>query len=292
MFRNKVSISDYYRQSLAKAKSEILRESDAAIIGTNTEELTQYYFDKYCLQTILFDETQEITWDPKKYMKTIYEHERDLDFEYEKIDVEIPIIQNENIKVIAELQSSTFFISFSEKEFSFTPNKITFSLETKGYGFSLNEDQIPQNLNSQIDKVKQLISWKNKDIKSGNTQQKNETVLLHGDFWPGNTLWQDGRLVAVIDWEDAALGDPVSDLANCRLEILWAFGIEAMEDFTKHYKSRNKINFASLPYWDLCAALKPCGKLAKWGLEKKSEQAMIEKHKLFVSNAIKIIDEP
>ncbi len=30
--------------------------------------------------------------------------------------------------------------------------------------------------------------------------QLNESVLLHGDFWPGNTLWNQGRLVAVIDW--------------------------------------------------------------------------------------------
>ncbi|MCB0030646.1 MAG: phosphotransferase, partial [Anaerolineales bacterium] len=27
-------------------------------------------------------------------------------------------------------------------------------------------------------------------------------VLQHGDFWPGNSLWVDGRLSAVIDWED------------------------------------------------------------------------------------------
>jgi aminoglycoside phosphotransferase (APT) family kinase protein len=35
--------------------------------------------------------------------------------------------------------------------------------------------------------------------------------LLHGDYWPDNTLWRDGRLVCVIDWEDAALGDPLAD---------------------------------------------------------------------------------
>ena len=44
-----------------------------------------------------------------------------------------------------------------------------------------------------------------------------------------------GRLVGVIDWEDAALGDPLADLANSRLEILWAFGDEAMERFTREY---------------------------------------------------------
>ena len=42
-------------------------------------------------------------------------------------------------------------------------------------------------------------------------------VLLHGDFWPGNLLWRDGRLVAVIDWEDAAVGDPLADVATTKL---------------------------------------------------------------------------
>jgi aminoglycoside phosphotransferase (APT) family kinase protein len=38
--------------------------------------------------------------------------------------------------------------------------------------------------------------------------------VLHGDYWPGNVLWRDGRLVGVIGWEEAAFGDPLADLAN------------------------------------------------------------------------------
>jgi len=182
MFNNRASISDYYRQSFEKVKSDILKETEATIIGTKIEELIDYYFEKYCLQPILIDEAQEITWDPKKYIKTIYAHEReefyqsggDLDFECEKIDVEIPIIENKNISTIAELQSSTFSISYSEREFSFFPDKIMFPLETKGYGFALNEDQIPQKIESQIDKIKELISWKNQDINGENSQLKND----------------------------------------------------------------------------------------------------------------------
>src|SRR5690606_1157569 len=45
--------------------------------------------------------------------------------------------------------------------------------------------------------------------------------VLHGDFWPGNVLWRDGRIAAVLDWEDAAVGDPLSDLAAARLERLY-----------------------------------------------------------------------
>lgn len=47
----------------------------------------------------------------------------------------------------------------------------------------------------------------------------NQPTLLHGDYWPGNILWQGDQLAAIIDWEDACLGDPLSDLANSRLEL-------------------------------------------------------------------------
>ena len=86
--------------------------------------------------------------------------------------------------------------------------------------------------------------------------QGNASVLLHGDFWPGNILWRNGQIVGVIDWEDAALGDPLADIANSRLELLWAFGVEAMQRFTDHYQSLADIDFANLPYWELYAALR------------------------------------
>jgi aminoglycoside phosphotransferase (APT) family kinase protein len=38
-------------------------------------------------------------------------------------------------------------------------------------------------------------------------------VLAHGDAGPGNFLFEDDRLTAVIDWELAHLGDPMEDLA-------------------------------------------------------------------------------
>jgi aminoglycoside phosphotransferase (APT) family kinase protein len=38
------------------------------------------------------------------------------------------------------------------------------------------------------------------------------TVLVHGDFKPGNALMRDGDVGAVLDWETAHLGDPLEDL--------------------------------------------------------------------------------
>jgi aminoglycoside phosphotransferase (APT) family kinase protein len=115
--------------------------------------------------------------------------------------------------------------------------------------------------------------------------QSNGSVLLHGDFWPGNLLWKDGRLVAILDWEDAALGDPLADVANSRLEILWAFGRDAMHHFTQHYQSLAMIDFANLPYWELWAALRPASKLSTWGLDNSTEKAMREGHRVFVEQA-------
>jgi aminoglycoside phosphotransferase (APT) family kinase protein len=91
---------------------------------------------------------------------------------------------------------------------------------------------------------------------AGPLEQRNPTTLLHGDYWPGNTLWQDGSRVAVVDWEDALVGDPLIDLGISRLDIVWIFGIDAMNAFTRHYQSRISIDCANLPFWDLCAALR------------------------------------
>jgi EmrB/QacA subfamily drug resistance transporter len=126
--------------------------------------------------------------------------------------------------------------------------------------------------------------------------QRNAAVLLHGDFWPGNILWQDDKLVAVIDWEDAKLGDPLTDFAISRLDILWIFGIDAMNSFTHHYKSMMAIDYTNLAHWDLCAALRLVrlagSNLAEWaaffrpfGRHDITEQTMREHYRFFITQA-------
>jgi len=79
--------------------------------------------------------------------------------------------------------------------------------------------------------------------------RQNAPALLHGDYWPGNILWQAGRLAAVIDWEDAELGDPLADLAISRLIFYGFYGREAMQAFTRQYLAKTAIDPRSLPYW-------------------------------------------
>ncbi len=118
---------------------------------------------------------------------------------------------------------------------------------------------------------------------------RNAVRLLHGDYWPGNFLWRDGRLAAVIDWEDAALGDPLDDLAIARLELLWNFGSDAMQVFTEVYQSMTAIDLTDLPYWDLYAALRPAGRIADWAANAEREAIMRAGHRLFVAQAFEAL---
>lgn len=111
-------------------------------------------------------------------------------------------------------------------------------------------------------------------------------VVLHGDFWPGNVLWQGGQVSAVIDWEDAAVGDPLSDVGTARLELLFFLGRRATHTFTQEYAALAGVTLADLPYWDLRAALRPCGRMGGWGLDADLEARMRRRHAGFVERAL------
>lgn len=102
--------------------------------------------------------------------------------------------------------------------------------------------------------------------------------LLHGDFWPGNILWREHRIAAVLDWEDAALGDPLSDLATARLELLHGAGAESAEAFTRHYVAASGIrpDPDRLAVWELYVAFAVLATVAHWGLEPAHEQRVRE----------------
>lgn len=110
--------------------------------------------------------------------------------------------------------------------------------------------------------------------------------LLHGELWPGNTLWRGGTLSAALDWEDAALGDPLADVGKTRLELLFFQGDRAMQDVTRAYAGATGADLTALPSWDLHAALRPCRRLHTWGLEPEAERTMRERHAWFVRAAL------
>ena len=110
----------------------------------------------------------------------------------------------------------------------------------------------------------------------GFASEPNRSVLLHGDYWPGNVMWKDGRLVAVIDWEDASLGDPLADLATARVELLCQYGPDAMESFTTRYLAllqdmARSVALDALPLWEVYVAASALATMHAWNLERAEE---------------------
>lgn len=127
----------------------------------------------------------------------------------------------------------------------------------------------------------------------------NPPTLLHGDFWPGNLLWRDGELVAVVDWEDAKLGDPLADVAISRMDMRLILGEDAMHEFTAHYRSLAAVDFTNLPFWDAFAALRAAPYLEVWaqdfsrlGRPDITEHTMREAHRRFTAHALAQLTRP
>jgi aminoglycoside phosphotransferase (APT) family kinase protein len=93
-------------------------------------------------------------------------------------------------------------------------------------------------------------------------------------------------VAAIVDWEDAATGDPVADVGNCRLELLWASGQQAVDAFTEEYAAaRPGIDLGALAYWDLYACLRLGPDIDRWGFDDDTAKRMHEQLRAFQSDA-------
>jgi aminoglycoside phosphotransferase (APT) family kinase protein len=79
-------------------------------------------------------------------------------------------------------------------------------------------------------------------------------TLVHVDYWPGNVLWDGDRISAVVDWEEAALGDPAIDVAYCRMDIALRGMPKAADEFLRAYESAVGRPLKNLGFWELAAA--------------------------------------
>jgi aminoglycoside phosphotransferase (APT) family kinase protein len=91
-----------------------------------------------------------------------------------------------------------------------------------------------------------------------------EQRVVHGDFWPGNTVWHSDRLSGVIDWETAALGSASRDVATCRLDLANLFDLETADAFTCCYETAMGARVANLPFWDLLVATGALRYIENW----------------------------
>jgi aminoglycoside phosphotransferase (APT) family kinase protein len=117
--------------------------------------------------------------------------------------------------------------------------------------------------------------------------QLNQPVVVHGDYWPGNVLWRHDCLAGVLDWEDAALGDPLADVGNGRMELCMLFGWPAAAAFTAAYRAALPgVDFRALAHWDLYAALRHTGRMDEWRLSPGQRSRLEAGHREFTAASL------
>ena len=93
--------------------------------------------------------------------------------------------------------------------------------------------------------------------------EPNAPTLIHGDFWFGNTIWRDGRLTGIIDWDGARIDDPALDVSIALNDIALFSGTHTAETFLARYETARG-PLKALVFWDLVACLSPIKWLAHW----------------------------
>ena len=81
--------------------------------------------------------------------------------------------------------------------------------------------------------------------------------LLHGDYRLINTIVRGGEIVSVLDWEVAAIGDPVADLGMLAMEI-WGGGFLSRDELLHEYALRTGVEATpeELRYWEVVGYFK------------------------------------
>jgi len=178
------SIQDYYRRLWDKIRAEILAEPDSVILGTGVDELAEYYYSKNVLQPLEVDVNREIHWDHQKEVRTVpayqreepYQGEGDLQYEFERVTVIVPIVPNEHVSTFQKLLTSTFTISWSPIEFSCQPDAIVRTFDIKGYGVNLDDDQVEREIKGARDRILQWIGLVKNDVEQGNASLRQQIV--------------------------------------------------------------------------------------------------------------------
>src|SRR5439155_20235514 len=82
-----------------------------------------------------------------------------------------------------------------------------------------------------------------------------ETVFVHGDVWPGNIVWTDDDVAALIDWKTAGVGAPGVDLGGLRNQLNIMFGPEVPDLVLDGWERATGSKAKDVTYWDAVAAL-------------------------------------
>jgi aminoglycoside phosphotransferase (APT) family kinase protein len=95
------------------------------------------------------------------------------------------------------------------------------------------------------------------DWLRAHTPRTERLCICHGDYKPDNVLHEQGRILAVVDWERAHIADPMLDLAYVGVPHLrvgdLAVGLAPMAEIVERYQERtgSAVDSAALEFWQL-----------------------------------------
>lgn len=89
-------------------------------------------------------------------------------------------------------------------------------------------------------------------------------VLIHHDYWAGNTVWEDGALTGVVDWTGAVAGPRGFDVGWCRLDLYLLYGEDLADVFLGSYQEASGSELPGGTLWDLWAVARSGQIVESW----------------------------
>jgi aminoglycoside phosphotransferase (APT) family kinase protein len=84
--------------------------------------------------------------------------------------------------------------------------------------------------------------------------------VIHGDFRLGNFMYDGGRILAMLDWEQAHVGDPLEEIAFMYWALWSLESVVPLTEFIARYEASSgiKVDHDTLAYYRVFIELKMC----------------------------------
>jgi len=145
----------------------------------------------------------------------------------------------------------------------------------------LKNDSIPDYMQAYPDGVSiwNIIHQELPKIK------QTDPVIVHGDFWSGNILWDKSQVSGILDWEDVSFGEAGLDIAYCRMEMILDGMDDAADTFLNTYETIMGKPVLNLGLCELAVAVPPMRRHVPY----LTISPIQERFRQFVANAKKRI---
>ncbi|MEV0328380.1 aminoglycoside phosphotransferase family protein [Micromonospora echinospora] len=124
-------------------------------------------------------------------------------------------------------------------------------------------------------------------------------VLVHGDLWQGNMLWDGDTLTGIVDWDMAGVGHNGIDLCSLRLDAALMFGGDAADQVLAGWERATGDPARDLAFWDATTALNMPGDMAMFapavhdqGRRDLTPATLNERRDVFLRHALGRLRQP